>query len=156
MNSIFTSMRSVINSGSMSIAQISDRIETMYIHGRLNSDERAELVELMYNKARPDAELGDYKKLYEALAIRFNELEARVAALEGHTDDGVDGEEVITYPAWRPWDGVSKDYEKGAVVIHNGTVWESVYDGQNVWEPGAVGIDERFWVVIPANSNEEE
>lgn len=48
---------------------------------------------------------------------------------------------------WEPWDGLSDKYQPGAIVSHGGKVWESTYDGQNVWEPGAVGIDERFWRV---------
>lgn len=30
-------------------------------------------------------------------------------------------------------------YSKGDQVIHNGHLWESTYDGSNVWEPGTVG-----------------
>ena len=34
----------------------------------------------------------------------------------------------------------------GAIVTHSGKVLESVFEGQNVWEPGAVGIN--FWKEI--------
>lgn len=30
-------------------------------------------------------------------------------------------------------------YQKGDQVTHNGHLWESTFDGDNVWEPGAVG-----------------
>lgn len=30
-------------------------------------------------------------------------------------------------------------YDKGDRVLHNGHLWESNFDGANVWEPGAVG-----------------
>ena len=30
-------------------------------------------------------------------------------------------------------------YQRGDRVIHNGHLWESEYDGDNVWEPGQVG-----------------
>ena len=44
---------------------------------------------------------------------------------------------------WKPWDGISKDYAYGAIVSHNGQLWESVYNGQNVWEPGS---GDSLWI----------
>ena len=37
-------------------------------------------------------------------------------------------------------------YVGSARIDENVKVWESTYTGQNVWEPGTPGIDERFWV----------
>lgn len=36
-------------------------------------------------------------------------------------------------------------YALGDRVRHLGRTWESVFDGQNVWEPGAVGVGEDIW-----------
>ena len=80
--------------------------------------------------------------MIQSLASQIEALEARVKALEGN-DDG--GEEPIPYAEWKPWDGISKDYQKGAIVSCNGVLWESVFDGQNVWEPGTAGT-ESLWV----------
>ena len=35
--------------------------------------------------------------------------------------------------------GSTNGYNKGDRVTHNGHLWESNFDGANVWEPGAVG-----------------
>lgn len=35
-------------------------------------------------------------------------------------------------------------YSMGDRVSHNGKIWESIFDGSNVWEPGAVGT-EALW-----------
>jgi len=46
----------------------------------------------------------------------------------------------------QPWEqplGAGYGYLKGAKVTHNGFVWESVFDGENVWEPGVFG-----WEVV--------
>lgn len=46
----------------------------------------------------------------------------------------------------QPWEqplGAGYGYLKGAKVTHNGFVWESIFDGENVWEPGVFG-----WVQI--------
>lgn len=40
--------------------------------------------------------------------------------------------------------GAENGYEQGARVRHNGKIWESTFDGKNVWEPGVVGT-EALW-----------
>ena len=48
-------------------------------------------------------------------------------------------------PEWkRPQPGIFDGYTVGQRVTRNGKTWESVYDGLNVWEPGAVGT-EALW-----------
>lgn len=42
------------------------------------------------------------------------------------------------YAEWVQPDSTN-GYGKGDKVLHNGHVWESNFDGANVWEPGAVG-----------------
>lgn len=149
-NSMANILKNVIRNGGMPLSQVNERIETMYLNGRINAEERAELTELMHAKASPENEKGGWKEMYEALAAKYNELEARVKALEktagGETEGGEEAGEEI--PEWKPWDGISDRYQPGAVVAHNGGVWESTYTGQNVWEPGAAGIDERYWKKI--------
>lgn len=46
-------------------------------------------------------------------------------------------------PEWvRP--GPENGYAKGARVRHHGKIWESTFDGKNVWEPGVIGT-EALW-----------
>lgn len=40
--------------------------------------------------------------------------------------------------------GPENGYAKGVRVRHNGKVWESTFDGANVWEPGVTGT-EALW-----------
>lgn len=53
---------------------------------------------------------------------------------------------------WEPWHPLkeSTHYRYGDLTRHGGKVWRDVLDPTgdtlNVWEPGAVGIDERYWV----------
>lgn len=150
MNNMANILRNVINNNGMPLTQVAERIETMYLNGRINAEERDELTELMHEKARPENEAGDYKALYQALAEKCNELEARVRALEGKDVTG--GETVGSeHPAWKPWDGVSAGYKHGDIVTHNGKVWQSMLESMgNVWEPGAPGVDERYWKEVDA------
>lgn len=138
-------MRVVIRARQTPLTELSERIETLYIAGRLTTDERAGLIELMHSEASAGAEVGDYREMYRALAEKYNELEARVKALEAQ-DGGGDSETEGGYPVWRAWDGVSGGYAYGAVVQHGGRYWMSqLVNRTNVWEPGAPGVDERYW-----------
>lgn len=53
---------------------------------------------------------------------------------------------------WEPWHPLkaSTHYRYGDKTQHGGKVWRDVLDPTgdtlNVWEPGAAGIDERYWV----------
>lgn len=150
-NSMAAILRNVIRSGGMPLTQVSERIETMYLSGRISGEERTELTELMHEKADPENELGGWKELYEALARKYSELEARVKALESAANKTPEegGEAEDGYPAWEPWDGVREPYKHGDVVIHNGKTWQNMLESMgNVWEPGAPGVDERYWKEI--------
>lgn len=41
--------------------------------------------------------------------------------------------------------GPENAYQKGDRVIHSGHLWESTFDGDNVWEPGAPGVGNDIW-----------
>ena len=149
MNNMTNLLRNVIRNGGMPLTQVSERIETMYLTGRISAEERNELIELMHAKASPENETGGWKEMYTVLAVKYNTLEARVKALEaaGGEQEGETGNEgAQLVPEWQPWDGVSGGYVKGDVVLHGGKYYISEYEGAvNVWEPGAPGVDERYW-----------
>lgn len=53
----------------------------------------------------------------------------------------------VTAGIWQQ-PGPENAYQKGDMVIHNGHLWESDFDGDNVWEPGQVGshwVDKGEW-----------
>lgn len=53
-------------------------------------------------------------------------------------------------PAWvNPGTDHAKMYKLGEVIKHNGELYESTHKGLNSWEPGAQGIDDRIWRLIP-------
>lgn len=147
-NSMVNILKNVIRNGGMPLAKVSERIEAMYLTGRISAEERNELTELMHAKASPENETGGWKEMYTALAVKYNDLEARVKALEEAADGETEGGEETggEIPEWQPWDGVSGGYKAGHVVRHGGKVWENMLVGMtNVWEPGAPGVDERYW-----------
>lgn len=133
-------MKNVIVAGGFKLADIQYKIKKLYAMGDLSEAEMDELLTLASGGVSVDAERPEVLAMLTTLSEKIDALAERVKALEGNTDEGEQEE----YPAWKPWDGISKDYQKGAIVSHNGKLWESTFEGQNVWEPGTVG--DNFWL----------
>ena len=139
---MFNVIKSAISAGGYKLTEIQQKIRKFYMMGDLTEAEMDELLLLASGGVSTDAERPETLKLIQTIAEELEALKSRVQALEG---DGGEEPEQPTYPEWKPWDGISKNYQRGDIVSHNGKLWESVFEGQNVWEPGAVGT-ESLWV----------
>ena len=109
--------------------------------GDLTETELENLLALASGGVSSDAERPETLQMIQTLAAEIDALRVRVEALEGGSG------EKSEYPAWKPWNGISKDYEIGAIISHNGKLWQSVFNGQNVWEPGATGTDDMWHIL---------
>lgn len=146
MESIFEVLRNVILSKKQSVGELTRRIDVFYAQGKITETEKAELDQMVFDNQTVDAEREELEVLYKALVEKYNALEVRVRALEGGESGGGSGTDG-GYPNWEPWDGVSINYQPGAIVKHNGKIWKNVLDGmQNIWEPGVV--DNRYWIEV--------
>ena len=146
MNSpMYTIIKAVIENGGNKLSDLIFNIRKEYWYKNLTDVECEELIEMANAAASPEAERPETLEMIEALADRVHTLEVWKAEQEAGNGAGSDSSTGSTYPDWKPWDGTGTDYQKGAIVSHNGVLWQSVYNGQNVWEPGVV--DNRFWVV---------
>ena len=132
-------VRSVISAGGYKLAEIQRKVKKLFLLGDLTEVQMDELLAMASGGVSADAERPETLQLIHALSTKMDALEVRVKTLEG---DGSD--EQTGHPVWQPWDGISGAYRKDAVVSHNGKLWKSVFDGQNVWEPGAPGT-EGLW-----------
>ena len=47
----------------------------------------------------------------------------------------------VEIPVWEPWDGISNQYQYGAVVTVDQKYYISAHQGQNTWMPGSMGTD---------------
>lgn len=126
-------IRQVIGNGGYKLNDMQQKIKRMYVLGDLTAEQTDELLSLALAGAQADAERPETIEMIRSLASRVDAIEAKLGM----------GEAGEAYPAWKPWDGVSDNYQPGAIVSHNAKLWQSVYEGQNVWEPGVVG--EGFW-----------
>ena len=133
-------IKSAIAAGGYKLADMQYKIKKLYVLGDLTEAEADELLVLAVAGVSVDAERPEVMQLIQTLADKIAALEECVKVLEGKSvEPDVPGD----YPEWKPWDGISKDYQIGAIVKHNGKVWISTFSGQNVWEPGTVG--DQFW-----------
>ena len=135
-------IKSVISSGGYKLTEIRQKIKKLYLTGDISEEEADFLLAMAAKGVSADAERPPMTEIIHTLAEEIATLKSRVDALEGMT------EEPIAYPLWKPWDGISKDYAYGAIVSHNGALWESVFEGQNVWEP--CEVNNTLWKIHEA------
>lgn len=134
-------MKNAIHSGKYGFRDLQERIARLYAMGNISETELDELMNLAVEQASPDAERPELLALIQSLSSKVDALTDRLKALESRDadDDAGNG-----YPAWESWDGLSDKYQPGSVVSHKDQLWQSVFHGQNVWEPGTVGT--QFWL----------
>ncbi|MCD8383290.1 MAG: hypothetical protein LUC30_10360 [Clostridiales bacterium] len=149
---MYDTLWQTITAGEYTLSDIVHKINVFWAQGQLTEDEKNELTDLAQSNATADQEKPELEVTVESLAARVTALEEAVAALQGDTGGSGDSS---TYPEWTTWDGVSTNYQYGAIVSHNGKLWISVYSGQNVWEPGAVGT-ESLWQEYTEDTETED
>lgn len=144
-------IKNIIENGAFKVSDLTNKIDTLWAESKLSDDERSQLVQMMVDHLNPASEAPELKEMYERLEARVATLEEDVQALKGGEEPGGGEEEpgTVTVPAWEQWDGISDKYKYGAVVTHNGKYFLDVLQGmQNTWEPGSVGVDDRYWKEI--------
>ena len=136
-----------IAAGGYQLADIQNKAKKLYAMGELTDEQLDELMALSQQNATAEAERPEALAMLQRLTERVEALEKKLAA-QDDTET-----ETPEYEVWRPWDGISNKYQKGAVVSHGDKLWRSVFDGQNVWEPGTAGT-ENLWVEYAPETEE--
>ena len=118
---MFETVQTIINSGDYDLADLSERIKTLYALGELSNEEMTQLLDSAAANANQDAMLPDMSERVGALETRIAAVEERVGKLEaGGVEPGEPEEPADEWPEWvRP---TSKDtqYNKGDKVTFNG------------------------------------
>lgn len=138
-------IKSVISSGNYKLTEMQHRIKKLYVMGNLSETEMDELIELSQRNATADSERPELLDLIQSIDERLRVVEELLINKDDVGNESDPDDNTTTYEAWTPWDGISNEYQPGAIVTHNGKVWQSVHTGQNTWEPGVVGT-EALWV----------
>lgn len=134
-------IETAILTGGYDLQAMASKIDALYAADRLTADEWQKLRKLCLDHLRPEDTRPELQQQLEYLAARVTALVALVASLTGGASGGTEED----YEDWQqPIAGLTNKYQQGAIVRHNGKLWQSAYPGQNVWEPGAVGT-EALW-----------
>lgn len=138
--------RDVIASQNFKLDEMRTKIKRSYITGDLTEEEHNELLNFVSSNVNHEAERPEWLEIAKGLVERIDALEEEVKRLKSGESTPEDSTETPQYEKWTPWDGISDKYQLGAIVEHNGVLYESTFNGQNVWEPGTVGT-EALWKV---------
>ena len=140
---MYNLIESVIRAGGYKLSEVQHKAKKLYLMGDITEEELDRLLTMASDGVNTDAERPEILTILRNMSVRMENMEARLAALEASPEEGdssvEDGGDSAEYEAWQPWDGLSDKYQPGAIVTHGGKVWESVFSGQNVWEPGTAG-----------------
>ena len=136
-------IQTAILTGGYDLQSMAKKIDALFAADRLTADEWQKLRKLCLDHIKPEDTRPELQQQLEYLAARVTALEEKVEALETGQSGETGGETV--YEDWQqPIAGLTDKYQQGAIVRHNGKLWQSAYHGQNVWEPGVQGT-EALW-----------
>lgn len=155
---MYSILKSIIMSQKEPNDALYHKIDVAWANGDITDEEKIELEQLVFQYQNPQVQAPDLTELYNRLSEKVNAmseeieiLKASVEKLQSAGTDPADPEEPqeVKIQKWEPWDGISTDYQTGAVVKHKGKYYQDVLEGmQNTWEPGVTGVDERYWKEI--------
>lgn len=155
---MYNIIKNIIKTGNFKVNDIANKIDTLWITGKLTDGEREDLNQMITEYLNPETEAPSleeqHKRISEqidAIKVDIKDIKNRITALEGGQTETQDPETVIMpeWEQWEPWDGISKNYQFDAIVIRDGKYYKNVLkDIQNTWEPGTPGVDERYWKEI--------
>lgn len=154
-------IKNVIESTCYELTDMLKKIDTIWIQGDITEEQKKELVIMAQTNADPAHSNAPLQKQIEELAkqqsILRSEVDILSATVQKIKETVESGGTVVPepepqpqeeYPAWEPYNGIPPvKYQVGSKVSHNGKKWESMV-ANNVWEPGAFGVDKSIWKEI--------
>lgn len=123
---MFDVVLSVINTGIFELSDILMKIDTLWLQGDIDDDQRAELIDAAREKSDPSASYAPLQKQVDKLADDLAALAARVSALESGAGDEPEPAPEDEYPAYVQPTGAHDAYHNGDKVAHNGRKYTCV------------------------------
>lgn len=136
---MYSIIQSIINTGSFELTDILKKIDTLWLQGDVDDDQRAALIDAAREKADPSSSYAPLQEQVNKLADDLAALASRVTALEGGGEEPAE-----EYPAYVQPTGAHDAYHKGDKVTFNGKRYTCVApDGVAVvWDPDTYPV---FW-----------
>lgn len=124
-------IKNVIDSGDYELVDMLNKIDKLWIEGKLTEDQRNELITLARENADPEESKPEVTARLTKLEFDFKTLDERVKKLEG--GGSVSPEPGPEYPEFV----LGKSYYKGDKITYAGEKYECIYtDGLPcVWSP---------------------
>ena len=133
---MFATFQTIINSGGYDLADLTERIKTMYAMGELTEDEMEQLLKQAQNNAKPDDSYAPLADRVKAIETWQREVEERLDKLvSGSSTDPSELEEPADeWPEYKQPTGAHDAYHVGDKITYNGNHYTCVLDGC-VWTP---------------------
>lgn len=120
-------IKEVLTSKTYELVDMLNKIDKLWVEGKLNDEQRDELISLARENANPEESKPEVNSRLTALEMAVKDLTDRIAKLEGVTPPS---EEVKEYDA-------DHQYKKGERCTFNGATYEWLLDVPGVWSPEA-------------------
>lgn len=118
---MFETFQTIINAGGYNLADLTERIKTLYALGELSEDEMKQLLDSAAANANQDAMLPEMSERVGALETRIASVEERVGKLEASgVEPGEPEQPVDEWPEWVCPTSKDTQYRKGDKVTFNG------------------------------------
>ena len=133
---MYDTIKDVINSGRYELTDMLHKIDTLWVQGDLDDDQRDELVELARENATPEQTYAPIQEQIDQAFAQISALDTRIKALEAGGSEPTDPEPEEEWPEWVQPTGAHNAYSNGDKITYNGKHYISTMDG-NVWSPDA-------------------
>lgn len=133
---MYDTIKDVINSGRYELNDMLHKIDTLWVQGDLDDDQRDELVELAQANADPANSYAPLQEQIDQAFAQISALDTRIKALEAGGSEPTDPEPEDEWPEWVQPTGAHNAYSNGDKITYNGKHYISTMDG-NVWSPDA-------------------
>ena len=133
---MYDTIKDVINSGRYELNDMLHKIDTLWVQGDLDDDQRDELVELARENATPENTYVPIQEQIDQAFAQISALDTRIKALEAGGSEPTDPEPEDEWPEWVQPTGAHNAYSNGDKITYNGKRYISTMDG-TVWSPDA-------------------
>lgn len=133
---MYDTIKDVIDSGRYELNDMLHKIDTLWVQGDLDDDQRDEMVELARENATPENTYVPIQEQIDQAFAQISALDTRIKALEAGGSEPTDPEPEDEWPEWVQPTGAHNAYSNGDKITYNGKHYISTMDG-NVWSPDA-------------------
>lgn len=133
---MYDTIKDIINSERYELNDMLHKIDTLWVQGDLDDDQRDEMVELARENATPENTYVPIQEQIDQAFAQISALDTRIKALEAGGSEPTDPEPEDEWPEWVQPTGAHNAYSNGDKITYNGKHYISTMDG-NVWSPDA-------------------